>query len=176
MEWYNDHAPDEELTELPAQKDTLRISDREKAIQPSYLYDSDKDDRKKSPIIRNPTHHNRAMTRGDRGHTTWQISYTPTKPKTRSHAPKNAHHKTTITKSVRTRTPNTPCIWTTEVEENTCTTTPGTSNFTRSGNPDSNSKKATGQRIITTSDQVKTLSETMPTENGTRLLTLDHTL
>ena len=64
----------------------------------------------------------------------------------------------------------------TEVEENTCTTTPGTSNFTRSGNPASNSKKATGQRIITTSDQVKNLSETMPTENGTRLPSLDRTL
>ncbi len=45
VEWYNDHAPDGELTELPAQKGMLRISDREKAIQPpSYLYDPDKDD------------------------------------------------------------------------------------------------------------------------------------
>jgi hypothetical protein len=45
-EWYRDHAPDEELTELPAQKgNILRISDTEKAVQPSYLYDPDKDDR-----------------------------------------------------------------------------------------------------------------------------------
>ena len=64
----------------------------------------------------------------------------------------------------------------TEVGESTCMTTPGTSNFTRNGNPDSNSKKATGQRITTTSDQVNTLSEIMPIENGTRRLTLDHTL
>ena len=42
---YNDRAPDGELTELPAQKGMLRISDREKAIQPSYLYDPNKDDR-----------------------------------------------------------------------------------------------------------------------------------
>jgi hypothetical protein len=46
VEWYREHAPDEEPTELPAQKgNILRISDRKEAIQPSYLYDPDKDDR-----------------------------------------------------------------------------------------------------------------------------------
>ena len=44
-EWYRNRAPDEELTELPAQKGILRISDTEKAVQPSYLYDPEKDDR-----------------------------------------------------------------------------------------------------------------------------------
>jgi len=44
-EWYRNRAPDEELAELPAQKGILRISDTERAVQPSYLYDSDKDDR-----------------------------------------------------------------------------------------------------------------------------------
>jgi hypothetical protein len=34
-EWYRNRVPDEELIELPAQKGILRISDTEKAVQPS---------------------------------------------------------------------------------------------------------------------------------------------
>ena len=37
--------PEEESTELPAQKGTLRISDTNRAIQPMYLYEPEKDDR-----------------------------------------------------------------------------------------------------------------------------------
>ena len=44
-EWYRNRVPDEELTELPAQKDILRISDTDQAVQPRYLHDPDKDDR-----------------------------------------------------------------------------------------------------------------------------------
>ena len=44
-EWYRDRVPDEELTELPAQKGILLISDTDQAVQPLYLYDRDKDDR-----------------------------------------------------------------------------------------------------------------------------------
>ena len=44
-ECYRNCVPDEELTALPAQKGILRSSDSEQAIQPSYLYDRDKDDR-----------------------------------------------------------------------------------------------------------------------------------
>jgi hypothetical protein len=45
QEWYHDCIPDEETTELPAQKGILRISDTDQAVQPRYLYDPDKDDR-----------------------------------------------------------------------------------------------------------------------------------
>jgi hypothetical protein len=43
-EWYRNRTPEEELTELPAQKGILRISDTERAVQPLYLYDPEKDD------------------------------------------------------------------------------------------------------------------------------------
>ena len=45
-EWYSPRVPYEDLNELPAQKgNMLRISNAERAVQPSYLYDTDKDDR-----------------------------------------------------------------------------------------------------------------------------------
>ena len=44
-EWYRDRVPDEELTELPAQKGTLRISNTDRAVQLLYLYDPEKDHR-----------------------------------------------------------------------------------------------------------------------------------
>ena len=45
-EWYSTRVPYEDLNELPAQKgNMLRISNAERAVQPSYLYDPDKDDR-----------------------------------------------------------------------------------------------------------------------------------
>ena len=43
-EWYRSRAPDEELTEAPAQKGILRISNIDQAVQPRYLYDPEKDD------------------------------------------------------------------------------------------------------------------------------------
>ncbi len=43
-EWYRNRAPYEELTELPAQKGILRISNIDQALQPRYLYDPEKDD------------------------------------------------------------------------------------------------------------------------------------
>ena len=44
-EWYRDRAPDEDLTELPAQKgNILRINNIDPAVQPRYLYDPEKDD------------------------------------------------------------------------------------------------------------------------------------
>ena len=52
---------------------------------------------------------------------------------------------------------------------------PEMSNYTHNDNPDSNSRKVTGQRITTISDQANYLSEMKPTGIGTRLLILDHT-
>jgi hypothetical protein len=52
--------------------------------------------------------------------------------------------------------------------------TPEMRQSTHNGNPDYNSRKVTGWRITTTSDQAHHLSETKPIENGTRPLTLDH--
>ena len=42
QEWYRDRVPDEELT---AQKGFLRISNTDRAVQPMYLYDPEKNDR-----------------------------------------------------------------------------------------------------------------------------------
>ena len=71
---------------------------------------------------------------------------------------------------------NTTCIWTTENDGDMCTPIPGMSNFTQIvGNPDSSSRTVTGQRTTITSDHISHLSETKPTEHGTRRLTLDHT-
>jgi hypothetical protein len=120
--------------------------------------------------------HHDAEAYGDRGHTPWRKSYTNMTPKTRSNVIANAHHKITIMRSHHTRSPNAKSIWTTKAGEDTCTPIQEMRDSTHSGNLDSNSRKATGQRITTTSDQVNHLSETKPIQNGTRRLILDHTL
>ena len=125
-------------------------------------------------ITWNTTHHNAAVS-GHRGHTPCQRSYTNTKPKTRDNALMNVIHKITTMRLDYTHSTNTTCTWKTEADGNTCTPILGMSNFTQIGNPDSNSRKVTGQRITITSDQVSHISETKTTENGTRRLILDHT-
>jgi hypothetical protein len=105
------------------------------------------------------THHNAAVS-GHRGHTPCQRSYTNTKTKTRDNALMNVIHKITTIRLDYTYSTNTTCTWKTEADGNTCTPILGISNFTQIGNPDSNSRKVTGQRITITSDQVSHISET----------------
>ena len=176
QEWYHDRVPDGEPTELPAQKGILRISDTEQAVQPRRIYMTPiKMTEIFTPNTWYTTHHNAAANE-HRGHTPWQRSYTNMRPRTRDNVDTNAIHRITIMRLHRTRSTNTICTWTTEAGEDTCTPIPGMSNFTHNGNPDSNSSRtATGQRITTIFDQAKHRSETKPTVNGTRRLTLDHT-
>ena len=96
-------------------------------------------------------------------------------PKTRGNVVIPAQQTITFTRTTRTQPINTKFTWTTEADGDTCTRTQEMRDFTHTCDPDSNSRKVTGQRITTISDQVSHLSETKPTENGTRRLTLDHT-
>ena len=76
----------------------------------------------------------------------------------------------------RTHFTNTKCIWTMEADENTCTSILEMSDSTHRCNPDSNSRKVSGWRIIITiSDQANHLSAMKLIGIGTRLLILDRT-
>ena len=44
-EWYRNRVPEEEFMKLPKQKGTLRINNADRALQPTYLYDPEMDDR-----------------------------------------------------------------------------------------------------------------------------------
>ena len=85
-------------------------------------------------------------------------------PKTRDDAVMNVIHKIFSTKPIiRIHSTNTKCIWTMEAGEDTCTPIPKISNSTQICNPDSNSRKVTGQRITTISDdQANHLAEMKP--------------
>ncbi len=82
---------------------------------------------------------------------------------------------TISTSTFGTQRGNTICIWMTEADGGTSTTIQKKRDLTHICDPDSNSRKVTGQKITTTSDQVNHLSETNPTEHGTRRFILDHT-
>ena len=105
-EWYRNRAPYEELTELPAQKGILRISNIDQAVQPRYLYDPEKDDtdfhRKRSY-----TNHHDADACGDRGHTPWQRSYMNMILKTKDNVVTNANHRIDSSSTTRTHSTNT---------------------------------------------------------------------
>ncbi len=115
-EWYRSRAPDEELTEPPAQKGILRISDAEKAVQPSYFYDPDKDDRDLHLDHMEYDHHNEAAS-GHQDHTLWQRSYTNMIPKTRGDAGTNVTQMITSSRTTNVHSTNTTCIWTTEDDD-----------------------------------------------------------
>ena len=70
-------------------------------------------------------------------------------PKTRDDAVMNANHRIASMRTTRTHFTNTKCTIT--------LTTPETSNSMHICNPDSNSRKVTGQRITTISDQANHL-------------------
>ena len=96
-------------------------------------------------------------------------------PRMRDFAATLAQQVIISTKTTRHHSNNTYCIEKTEDDEDAYSKTPETSYYTHSGNLDYNSRKVIGGRITITSDQENHLSETKPTENGTRPLTLDHT-
>ena len=81
----------------------------------------------------------------------------------------------TSTRTTSIHSANIKCTLTTEAIEDTFTPIPEMSNSMHLCNPDSNSRKVTGQRITTASDQANHLSEMKPIGTGTRRLTLDHT-
>ena len=151
----------------------MRISDTEKAVQLVYLYDPDKDDRDlhSDHMIYDPPQ--RSSEWGPRPYSLSEIvyEYDTEDDGRRGHErdtqdhyhaiasyPLNQYHEY-LDDGGRRRYVHTDT---------------GMSNFTHSGNPDSNSRTVTGQRITIISDQTSHLSETKPTENGTRRLTLDH--
>ena len=96
-------------------------------------------------------------------------------PKTRDNVVINVKHRIVSTTLTRTHFTYTKCIWTMEADENTCTSILEMSNSTHRCNPDSNSRKVSGWRIITISDQANHLSAMKPIGIGTRLLILDRT-
>jgi hypothetical protein len=173
-EWCRNRAAEEELTELPAQKKgILRISDTERTVQPLYLYDPEKDDTDLhfDQMIYEPR---RRSMWGPRPYSLKEIVYDyETEDEEQRDCERESqdhyydHHTHPFAHNKST--------WTTEAGGDTFTPIQEMRESTHSGNLDSNSRKATGQRTTTTSDQDRHLSETKPIENGTRRLTLDQT-